>query len=259
MPMKIEIPPNPEFPSEKITRPAKRVHVPNLFGWVVAVFIIFVLAGLALPTFNTGCGKGIHTEALAQAKQVGLALKLYAGDHDGAYPKAGVEPLMKTDPPDSNTAFAALFPTYTQSEAIFGNRLSAYQTAPPDNVIDQPYTGTPKETLQPGENVYSYVLGLTEGDSSSTPLIADGTDGTGHYRTDPAKRGGVWKGATAVVIRLDNSGSVVSLAGPEEARYIPSNVDAVPRETPSATNLLDFSHSLRAVRLLDPAAGPRRR
>ena len=48
-------------------------------------------------------------------------------------------------------------PTYTQSEAIFSNKLSAYQTSIPDGVI------IPKqECLKPGENVYGYVMGLTD-------------------------------------------------------------------------------------------------
>ena len=256
--MKSSLLPDPTpFPS-KVIQPAKRMHFPNLFGWCFAGFAAFVLVGIVLPVFNSVSVKGPQTKALAQAKQVGLALKLYAGDHNGKYPRAGVDPLMKTDPADANTAFAVLFPEYTQSETIFGNKLSAYQTVVPDNVIDTPYTGSPKETLQPGENVYGYVIGLTEGDDPSLPLVADGTDGTGHYQTDPAKRGGVWKGERAVVIRLDNSGTIEKLEGPATARFVPETA-SIPGHPTSRVNLLDFSRSGRDIRLLDPAVGPRRR
>ena len=66
---------------------------------------------------------------------------------------------MTNAPADSNTAFACLFPIYTQSESLFANKYSAYQTRVPDNVIDPPYTVSPVKTLEPGENVYGYVMG----------------------------------------------------------------------------------------------------
>ncbi len=127
-------------------------------------------------------------------------------------------------------------------------------------MIDQPYTGTPKETLEPGENVYGYVMGLTIGDNPSTPLVMDGTDGTGHYQSDRRKRGGVWEGKKAVVIRLDNSGTLENLAGPDDARFIPGRAESTPGPTcsPPPTSW-PVPHFGRDVTLLDPAVGPRRR
>ncbi len=150
-----------------------------------------------------------------QAKQIALALKIYASDHDGVYPSDsdGYGNKIQT----SNDAFRNLFPAYLTSETLFGNPLSAYQTAPSDNLIKPP-----NEILRPGENVYSYVTGADDGKPTNTPLVVDGTDGTGRglYVSDPKARGGVWKGARAVVIRLDNSGALENMAGPENARYI---------------------------------------
>ncbi len=51
-------------------------------------------------------------------------------------------------------------------------------------MIDPLYTGVPKETLQPGENVYAYVMGLTDADDPRTPLVVDGTDGAGFYNAN---------------------------------------------------------------------------
>ena len=247
-----------EPPSVADIPPAKHRYIPHWCGCLFAFLAVGVLAGLILPGINSVAVKGPQTKALAQAKQIALALRLFAEENNGNYPRQGVLQEMKNAPTDSNTAFACLFPNYLQNETIFGNKLSAYQTAPPDNVIDRPYTATPKETLQPGENVYSYVMGLNGGDNPSTPLVMDGTDGTGHYQTDRRKRGGVWEGKKAVVVRLDNSAAVENLTGPENARYLPGRPEFTPGSSPAA-NLLDFSHFGRDVILLDPAFGPRRR
>ena len=241
----------------KITRPAKSIHVPDLLAWLVIGFVLFVFVVLALPGGSRVQVRGIQTKALVQAKQVGLALRLFADDHNGVYPRRGVPVEMTAAPTDSNTVFACLFPTYITSETIFGNKLSAYQTAQPDNVIDPVYTGQPKETLQPGENVYAYVMGLTDHDDPRTPLVADGTGGTGFYNSDATARGGTWKGARAIIINLDNSGMLANLTGPSDARFVAAPTPAVPGHVPG-TNLLDFSHAGTDQRLLDPAVGPRR-
>ncbi len=177
------------------------------------ITIIGILAGIALPVFNTVQIKGSQTKSLAQAKQIGLALKLFAGDNDGVYPRMGVPAALAADPTTANDAFAPLFPAYTQSESIFGNKLSRWQTGTgPDNVIDQTYTGQPNQTLKAGENVYSYMLGLSDASNPASPLVFDAPrDATGTYDKNPANRGGVWSGTKAVIIRLDNSGQLQNL------------------------------------------------
>ena len=135
-------------------------------------------------------------------------------------------------------------------ETLFANKLSVYQTRPPDNVYDARYTGHPDKTLAPGENVYAYVAGLVETSPPSSPLVADGTDGTGHYSTDRTRYGGVWEDGKAIVIRLDGSGAVETSVGPENARYIPRRGNATGQE---GTNLLNVSGLGPDVHLLDPA------
>jgi len=109
----------------------------TLIELLVVITIIGILAGIALPVFNSVQIKGAQTKALAQAKQIGLALKLFASDNDGTYPTTNV-PTGMTTPGDSNTAFSALFPTYTQNETIFWNKLALgfAHAAPPDNRLD---------------------------------------------------------------------------------------------------------------------------
>ncbi len=55
---------------------------------VFALFFLGLIAGIALPVFNQVQIKAQQVKALAEAKQVGLACKLYAGDHDGKYPES---------------------------------------------------------------------------------------------------------------------------------------------------------------------------
>ncbi len=234
----------------KIAPLAKQRHIPNLASSLFALFVICVLAALMVPGGSHLQVRGCQTKALAQSKQIGLALKLFAGDNNGKYPGQGVPVEMTKAPTTSNAAFAPLFPTYTSSESIFGNSLSAYQTRTPDNVIDPVYTGKPVKTLEPGENVYAYVAGLTDASSPDAPLVLDGTDGTGFYNSTRSTRGGVWEGKKAVVIHLDNSGSIETLVGRENTRYIPVNLPGRP------INGLDLSWLGPGMHLLNPAVAP---
>ncbi len=245
--MKDPKPPVNQSPVDGAAPPARRRHFPHVFEGCVVLLIVGVLASICLPVFNSTAIRGQATKALSQAKGIGLALKIFAGDNDGRYPAAGVPVEMIRAPTTSNAAFACLFPTYTTSERIFGNALSAYQTRPPDDVIDNPAVFPPVKTLERGENVFGYVMGLTDRSSPVSPLVVDGTDGTGHYRTDPKSLGGVWKGERAIVIHLDNSGMFETLHGPATARFIANSPDSPTK------NLLDPATLGKGVRLLDPA------
>jgi prepilin-type N-terminal cleavage/methylation domain-containing protein len=223
----------------------------TLIELLVVITIIGILAGIALPVFNSVQVKGAQTKALAQSKQIGLALKLLAGDNDGVYPKQNVPTALISTPGDSNTAFAALFPTYTQSETIFANKLSAYQTVTPDNVIDNPYQPSHPQTLKAGENVYGYMMGLSDASNPASPLVFDGpADATGKYTNIQSKKGGVWSGTKAVVIRVDNSGSLENLDSTDYTVKAPDPSSS----SSSKVNVLDPSQnkSLGDAKLLLP-------
>ena len=198
--------------------PGRRRHLPGLAQCLAGGLALAALGTLAIPAWSETAGRGNQAKLVFQAKQIGLALKLFAGDNDGIYPADGTPENLKA-PTTSNAAFAPLFPAYLASESIFGDPSSAYQTRKPDDVVDNPYTGHPVNTLASGENVYSYLMGLTDAGNLRAPLVMEGTDGTGHYVSDPAKLGGAGGGVDAVVIRLDNSAPVELLAGPAAARF----------------------------------------
>lgn len=186
----------------------------TLIELLVVITIIAILAGIALPVFTSVQVKGAQTKGLSNAKQIGLALRLYASDNDGRYPSFTLQNGISstTTVTDSNTAFAQLFPQYTQEEGIFYLPKSAWTPRPPDEVTDNPPQDTPSETLKAGENEWAYVIQLNDSSNPAVPLLADGfTDGgaTDHtYTADQSAKGGVWKGVAAIVIRADSSGSV---------------------------------------------------
>lgn len=189
----------------------------TLIELLVVIAIIAVLASIALPVFVSVQVKGAQTQALSNAKQIALALRLYASDNNGTYPAYLVNPdgTTTTNPPalvsSSNDAFCQLFPTYVRSEKIFWLAKSNWcKPNPPDEQTDATLVVPSTLTLASGENEWAYVLGLSDTSNPSVPLIADGfLDQSAHtYSKDSTAKGGVWKGANAIVIRADSSGTV---------------------------------------------------
>jgi prepilin-type N-terminal cleavage/methylation domain-containing protein len=182
----------------------------TLIELLVVISIIAVLASIALPVFTSVQERGFQTKDLSNAKQIGLACKLYAGDHDGLFPdKAG-----DVDPPavalaagsSSNLAFANLIPNYMPSEKLFYLAKSAWSPNLPDEKMTNP-----ADRCEASTNNYAYEMGLTEVSNPSFPLIADAPftgGGSAVYHTAPTDRGGVWKGKRAIVVRCDMSGTV---------------------------------------------------
>ena len=75
----------------------------TLIELLVVITIIGILAGIVLPVFNSVQTKGLQTKCLASSKQIGLALKLFAGDNNSSYPTTGVPTGMTVT--TSNNAF----------------------------------------------------------------------------------------------------------------------------------------------------------
>jgi prepilin-type N-terminal cleavage/methylation domain-containing protein len=183
----------------------------TLIELLVVISIIAVLAGIALPVYSTVQERGSQTKDLSNAKQIALACKLYASDHDGIFPdkdgQAADPPVTAlTSTSTSNQAFAGLVPNYLPSEKLFYLGKSAWNNKVPDENV-----ATSTVRCEAGSNNFAYVLGLTEISNPSFPLIADApaTGGnTAVYSTDPTAKGGVWKGKKAVVVRCDMSGTV---------------------------------------------------
>jgi prepilin-type N-terminal cleavage/methylation domain-containing protein len=182
----------------------------TLIELLVVISIIAVLASIALPVFTSVQERGFQTKDLSNAKQLALACKLYAGDHDGLFPdkEGDVEPPVTTlsGSSTSNQAFANLIPNYLPSEKLFYLAKSAWSP----NIPDEKMTAA-ADRCEASTNNYAYETGLTEVSNPSFPLVADAPNAGGasaSYSTTPTAKGGVWKGKRAIVVRCDMSGTV---------------------------------------------------
>jgi prepilin-type N-terminal cleavage/methylation domain-containing protein len=210
----------------------------TLIELLVVMAIIAILASIALPVFVNILQRGQQTKDLSNAKQIGLGLKLYAGDNDGKYPL--------TDGTAANSAFRQLIPSYIPEEKIFYLAKSAWTPVPPDEVFNDSTTA-----LAASENNFAYVDNLTDTSNPSFPLLADGfAAGTGAvYTSDETLRGGVWKGKQAIVVRADTSGAVEKCAtdfkvygktgdpsGSDQDIFVPSSTWLGVNQTPRNPN-----------------------
>src|SRR5580765_7351763 len=103
-------------------------HAFTLIELLVVIANIAVLASIAIPVYGEAQAKAQRTKCLAQAKGIFPALKMFAGDHDSAFPSApdmdgqanaggGATGSLS----DANEAFANLIPNYLSNESPFGN------------------------------------------------------------------------------------------------------------------------------------------
>ncbi|MCE9610006.1 MAG: type II secretion system GspH family protein [Chthoniobacter sp.] len=193
----------------------------TLIELLVVISIIAILAGIALPVFGAAQTNAAQTKGLSNGKQIGTALRLYAGQNDGLYPVYGLS-KGKPDPAkslsDSNTAFAQLIPDQLPNEDVFWQSKSPWcNKVAPDNQIDRDSPDSPVETLKAGENEWAYVVGLNDTSNPTFPLLANGfVQGgeTSHkYSVVASEKGGVWKGKNAIVIRCDGSGAILKVNG----------------------------------------------
>ncbi len=201
----------------------KRNSTPTAFTLIellVVIAIIAILASIALPAFIGVQERAQQTKDLSNIKQIGLCLKQFAVDNNGLFPNKppaadyNASTSTLTSANFSNDAFWWLFPTYTTSEDIFAVPGSAFTPKNPDNVIDDPSTGTRTRTLGPTyhECSYSYITGLTDTSNAALPLVADGWASATNpttYAVSKSLNGGVWAGKKAVVLFVDASAQIM--------------------------------------------------
>jgi prepilin-type N-terminal cleavage/methylation domain-containing protein len=210
----------------------------TLIELLVVISIIAILAGIAAPALTGAIFTGKITQAVNSVRQVGLGLRLYAQDNDGAYPADRDDEGKAITA--SNDAFRQLIPAYMDSEAVF-----AVASSPVGKRADN-NTSSPEKILARGENHWAYIAGLTTSSNSAWPLVVDHTDGSGRYTDKETDPGGTWKGTKAVVLRADNSAASFRLLGTGRQRYLP-------RHDNKQKNALDIRDYMgNGARLLEP-------
>ena len=124
----------------------------TLVELLVVMAIIGMLAGILVPAIQGAALTGKQTNAMNNARQIALALRMYANDNDGNYPlttNSYGETITS-----SNDAYRSLIPTYLDNEKIFP--LAGSKAGPSaDNQIQDA-----AHILQPGENYWAFISGL---------------------------------------------------------------------------------------------------
>jgi prepilin-type N-terminal cleavage/methylation domain-containing protein len=211
----------------------------TLIELLVVITIIAILAAIAVPVYNSAIMSGQQTNALNNAKQIVLALKMFANDNGGSFPadtNSYGEKIVT-----SNDAFRSLVPNYIDNEQVF--TVSRSKVGPrADNKTDPS-----QEILRPGENHFAYIAGLNSTSNSNWPVVVDSTDGSGHFTTVEGDYGGTWKGIKAVMARVDGGAQLVTLQGTGTRRFLPRFDD------PTKDGLAVSDYMGSEAKLLEPA------
>ncbi|RBP46129.1 hypothetical protein DES53_102515 [Roseimicrobium gellanilyticum] len=142
------------------------------------------------------------TKGISNCRQILVALRIYASDHNGKYPDAHINGT-KT----ANAAFRQLFEEQIlDNEAIFGCPPSPFE---PDGKIEDAYIG-PQSTkygkaVQAGENHWAMTAGLNDSSAGAIPVVYENPVNA----TWPPKwnadveekpvRGRTWKNNTVII------------------------------------------------------------
>jgi prepilin-type N-terminal cleavage/methylation domain-containing protein len=168
----------------------------TLIELLVVITIIGILATLAPSAITNVVNAANQTKALSNARNIGMALKTYATDHDGAFPSGD----------NASAAFTKLLPQtvgaagYGVNKKQFFVKGSAY-SRPQDDA-----NASNQNILNTGENHWAMMGGLDDSGSGRWPLVFDGpASADGKYSAKRSEKGGVWEGKTAIVVRLDGS------------------------------------------------------
>jgi hypothetical protein len=223
-------------------------------GAAALIGIIVSLISLLPLAISLAQKRDKQIKDLSHAREIALALKNFATDHDGEFPNkkpgadyTGADDLTSGN--KSNDAFWWLFPVYLTREEIFIVRGSAWSPSPPDNKLDSPGSVERVETLRQGECAYLYVTGLNDTSNPEFPLVADA--GTAEdatvYTNARNEKGGIWRGKRAIVLFVDGSGRIMTV----DDRTDPNA--AFVKRLGHAYNIFDTGASTSDDRWLTPA------
>lgn len=218
--------------------PIRRTAAFSLIELMTVISIMAILATVTFPVVKTAMTSGQMARATADARSIVMGLRARAADNGGMFPVG--ENDYEEDIVSSNDAFRSLLPDYIDSEQIFVQSRSARGKSA-DNRFDDA-----SDILQPGENHYSYISGLTDTSRTGWPLVIDGTNGSGYYVKEVGQKGGCWEGKKAIVAYVGGSAAAIRLKGDRDGdRFIPR--DGYPEE-----NALEVDYMGEGVELLEP-------
>ena len=172
---------------------------------LVVITIIAILATVATPMIGKARLTARVIPATKNVQSILTYMALYSGENGGLYPEG-------VPGGSSNEALRELFPDTCDVEKIFyiqSDRMFCNPKQAPDEKFGQGDSDI-EDALAAGENHWAFVSGLTDSNSGSTPVLADGfTSGNiGEYED----KSHVWtKLNKAIVGYLDGSAAAVKL------------------------------------------------
>jgi len=175
----------------------------TILCWGLGIVVLAALASLAVPFFSLSRSPSNQTRAITNARQLSLALKLYAADHGGVYPDQVLE-----ETPHSNLVFDELIKEgIVTSEAIFGSPNSVFQ---PD--------GDLATTLEGGSEQVHWAFVTRRNDASDggsaivfeNPVAHSGTGSPAWGPPGTTDRGRSWSGPRIII--ATNDGAVQTYA-----------------------------------------------
>ena len=175
----------------------------TLIELFVLVAIIVVLVGFLIPPCGSRIGnKGRRTDSLSNAKQVAVALRMYAEDHGGNFPSTRIDGKPFAHGDFSNQAFEQVMPKYCTNKKLFRNNASAWCKEPATDVGE-----TDIYRIKRGQNDWIYVTDLKNESDPNWPLIATATASATNltYTNSKTAKGGVWEGKAAIIAYVDGS------------------------------------------------------
>jgi hypothetical protein len=184
--------------------------------WSLGIVVIVILVGilivfLAIPTQDVISDKSNQMKATSNCRQIIMAMKAYAADHNGKYPTGRT----------ANEVFRELVRAdILEDERVFGCPLSCYI---PDN--DVGLAPDFNKAVGPGENHWMVVDGLGDDALASMPVVFENAleatwppvwDGSPYVGI--RKRGQSWERGKIVIGLNDNSVVVEKLGGADLRR-----------------------------------------
>jgi prepilin-type N-terminal cleavage/methylation domain-containing protein len=165
----------------------------TLIELLVVITIIGILATLAPAAINGVLVNANQAKALNGGRNIGLALKLYANDHDGLYPAGS----------SAKDAFNTLLPADASSTGYIKDKKAFAVKGSAWTPTAAPSTDT---KLGDKENHFAYFSGLSADGGEDWPVVFDGpASDDGSYSAKKTEKGGVWEGKVAIVVRLNGS------------------------------------------------------